>query len=126
MDSSTGGTPAHDEARRAYVETLRGHRNQPDGFWVAAAAPEAAHHGITGTLDVDEARTMMLLTDGASRIVDRFGLHDWSWAQSLVSYSGPQALIRAVRDAEHSDPSGQRWPRGKIHDDATVAYCDRW
>jgi hypothetical protein len=30
---------------------------------------------------------------------------------------------RQVREAESSDLDGSRWPRGKAHDDATVAYC---
>lgn len=34
---------------------------------------------------------------------------------------GP-ALIAQVRETERTDPGGRRWPRGKRHDDATVAF----
>jgi hypothetical protein len=33
------------------------------------------------------------------------------------STSGPEGLITQVRKAEHSDPNGIRWQRGKIYDD---------
>jgi len=36
---------------------------------------------------------------------------------------GPEAIITQVRAAEASDPDGQRWPRGKRHDDASAAFC---
>jgi hypothetical protein len=31
-------------------------------------------------------------------------------------------LIDRVRAAERDDPRGERWPRGKVHDDATAVY----
>jgi hypothetical protein len=124
MDAAIGGSTEHDAARRAYIAGLRDFRNQPEGFWVAAADPDAAAHSITGHRPLAEVDSIMLLSDGASRPVDRFGLLDWSQAHALVKKTGPYALIQAVRDAENSDPHGQRWPRGKIHDDATVVFCD--
>ncbi|MFG3703393.1 hypothetical protein ACGF7U_01445 [Micromonospora sp. NPDC047670] len=39
---------------------------------------------------------------------------------------GSAELIRRVRAAEDSDPQGDRWPRGRTHDDATAAYCNCW
>ncbi|WP_406312938.1 hypothetical protein [Streptosporangium sp. NBC_01639] len=66
-------------------------------------------------------RRAALLNDGASRLVDRFHLAAWRQALDLLDGSGPAELIRHVREAEHGDPDGSRWPRSKAHDDATAA-----
>ena len=61
----------------------------------------------------------VVLSDVASRLVDPFQLSAW---QQIVSSDGPTALIDRVREAERSDPDGQRLPRGKSSDDATTSY----
>ncbi|MEU1812751.1 hypothetical protein [Micromonospora aurantiaca (nom. illeg.)] len=124
MDAVPADTAAHDDSRRAYVETLRAYRNHPGGFWVAAADPQAASEALTGEVDKGRAESVLLLSDGASRPADRFGLMTWDELAKLVSTAGCPALLRKVRDAENSDPRGRRWPKGKIYDDATVVYCD--
>ena len=124
MDALRGGSPAHAEARREYVETLRAYRNRPGGFRVAAANADAASQAITGRVATDKIQSVLLLSDGASRLVDRFGLSTWEEVTRLIADSGVRTLLQRVRDAEHSDPHGRRWPRGKIYDDATLAYCD--
>jgi len=40
----------------------------------------------------------------------------------IMSTDSPEHVINLVREAE-TDPAGERWPRGKVHDDATTAYC---
>ncbi|GIF70973.1 protein phosphatase 2C domain-containing protein [Asanoa siamensis] len=122
MDNAANDTPEHDAARRTYVEALRAHRNQPGGFWVAADNPSAAAEALTGSVPVREMTSAALLSDGASRIADRFHLADWSEVLRLLSTDGPTEVINRVRDAERKDPDGKQWPRGKTHDDATIAY----
>jgi len=56
-------------------------------------------------------RTVTLLSNGASRVVDRMGLMDWS----QVAAHEPEELIRLVREAERAG--------GVDADDATAA---RW
>jgi hypothetical protein len=56
------------------------------------------------------------------RLVDRFDLLDWPRFLDVLAEQGPDAIIAQVRAAEYSDPDGQRWPRGKRHDDATAVY----
>ncbi|MFD5920404.1 hypothetical protein ACFVYP_30675 [Kitasatospora sp. NPDC058201] len=64
-----------------------------------------------------------MVSDGVSRLVDRFRLADWSEALKLIHDQGSAAHIRAVRTAElaDADADGKRLPRGKAHDDTAVA-----
>jgi hypothetical protein len=124
MDALTGGSPAHAKARAEYVAALRAHRNREGGFFVAAADPDTAKHALTGTAPIATTRSALLLSDGASRLNDRFNQKTWQETLELVVSDGPSALISAVRTAEHGDPHGRRWPRGKVFDDATAVLCD--
>jgi hypothetical protein len=64
----------------------------------------------------------VLLSDGASRLVDPFGRATWEELLALLEESGPDELLRQVRAAEAVDPEGQQWPRTKRSDDATAVY----
>jgi hypothetical protein len=116
------GTPEHDAARRAYSQQVRAARNQPGGFWLAAADPAAADEALTGREPIAGLTAVALLSDGATRIADRFHLVTWAQIFAILASDGPAGLIREVRAAEASDPQGLLWPRGKIHDDATAVY----
>jgi hypothetical protein len=119
---ATGST---DHARRfaALVTEQRRHRNHPDGFWVASTDPDAAQHALSNTVARDGLGRAAVLSDGAARLVDRFGLLDWPRFLDVLAEQGPDAIIAQVRAAEDSDPDGRRWPRGKRHDDASAAFC---
>ena len=122
MDRTPVGSIEHIEAHKAYVEAMRAFRNQPGGFWVASANPGAADEALTGALPRHEVCGLALMSDGATRLVDRFGLLSWSELTKMLAAQGPKKLLKSVRAAEDSDPAGQRWPRGKARDDATAAY----
>lgn len=119
------GTPGRDAAFREYVQTVRAMKNTDAGYFVASADPEAAHHAICGSTSLTGLRAALLLSDGASRLPDLFGLVSWDELVSLVLDAGPAELIRQVRAAEASDPDASRWRRGKAVDDATVVCCDQ-
>ncbi|GAA2408323.1 protein phosphatase 2C domain-containing protein [Actinomadura vinacea] len=93
------------------------------GPYYAAADPGAAQYAITGTVPLDGLRGAYLMTDGATRLADLFGLADWRGLAQTVEKQGPTALIARTREAERTDPRAMRWPRSKPHDDATVAHC---
>jgi hypothetical protein len=85
--------------------------------------PAIAQHALTDTAPRDGLHRAAALSDGATRLVDRFGLLDWPRFLEILAEQGPDAIIAQVRAAERSDPDGQRWPRGKRHDDASAAFC---
>lgn len=100
-----------------YVATVR---NQPGGFWVAAADPAAAAHALTGSFATGEGVLAALCSDGLTRLVERFG---WSWADFLeggFKYDVP-TLVEWVRGHEHA-PKTQAAARGKGSDDATGVW----
>ncbi|MCQ0019935.1 hypothetical protein [Actinomadura madurae] len=53
-----------------------------------------------------------------------FGATDWAGLAALAADPGPAALIGRTREIERTDPRAARWPRNKVHDDATVAVCE--
>ena len=115
--------PARDRALREFMTAMQNHRNRQGGFWVASTDPAAADEAITDQVAVDDVRALALLSDGASRLVDRFALADWPDLMRTVAEEGPAELIRRTRAAENSDPDATRWPRGKSRDDATAVYA---
>ena len=100
-----------DEYRRLLLE-LRAQRNSPGGFWVAKDDPRVVDEAITGSCPADEVTTTALLSNGASRLVDTFGLTGWAGLLHLLEIDGPGEIIRRVREAEARD--------GVATDDATI------
>lgn len=94
----------------------------PENVAVAASDPEAAYEAMTGTVPRPGLQRAAAVTDGASRLVDDFGLADWHDLLDILEADGPGGLIRQVRGAEHRDPEGAWWPRTKRHDDATAVF----
>jgi hypothetical protein len=93
-----------------------------DGHRAARASADDARHATTGTLPRAGLRAVTLLSDGATRIADRYELLAWPAVLAVIRDHGPGELIRQVRAAEDGDPDGERWPRSKTRDDATVMY----
>ncbi|MGW1682309.1 protein phosphatase 2C domain-containing protein [Saccharopolyspora sp. NPDC002376] len=98
-------------------EAVRDLRNHPDGFWVASTKPEAAYKAVQGSLS--NIRRAALLSDGASRYVEMFGLGGWTNLLDLLEQEGPTELLTRVRTAESTAPKPSR---GKLHDDATAVF----
>jgi hypothetical protein len=104
------------------TRALRRARNRPGGYWVAAADPRAASQAVTGTLPGRSLHRAVLLSDGASRLVDLFELATWEELLALLDENGPEELLRQVRAAEAVDPESRQWPRTRRSDDATAVY----
>ncbi|MGI9003694.1 MAG: protein phosphatase 2C domain-containing protein [Pseudonocardia sp.] len=122
LEASPTGSPEHAQALQDYITAMRSHRNQPGGFWVASVEPAAADEALSGEIPASDIRALALLSDGAGRLADPFGLADWPEILRILDEEGPRRLVRQTREAELTDQDRMRWPRGKVHDDATAAY----
>jgi hypothetical protein len=105
------------------TEAVRAARNNPGGFWVASTRPDAAYEAVTGHAPVAQARRAGLFSDGAARLVERYGQLDWPGLLALLEAHGPQAVIARTRDAEGAETDVERARRrGKRYDDATAVF----
>jgi hypothetical protein len=118
------GSPARAAALVAMKRAEVALRNRPGGYWTAAADPAAADHALAGEVPLGELDRCALLSDGAARAVDPFGLTDWAGVLHLLADAGPGELLEGVRAAERADADATRWPRTKVSDDATAVLCD--
>lgn len=99
------------------------HRNQPDGYWIAGAEPEAAYHGVTSTEERSGISALLLASDGVDPERHR-GTMTWHGLSHEVNSHGAAQVLQELQDAEASDPDGRRWPRSKRHDDKTLVVVD--
>jgi hypothetical protein len=119
-------SPEHQAALAALVRTQTVTRNRDDGWWVAAAEPEAACHAVINSYPRTDVRRLAIFSDGATRPVDQMSVYTWSEYLDLLDKVGPAGLIGQVRSIEEADPDGIHHPRTKRHDDATLAkWCER-
>lgn len=86
-------TPEHREALQRFVTVQRHVRNTAEGYWVAAASPEAAAHALTGATPLGDARAAGVMSDGVSRLVTEYGMATWSEAFATLRTGGPRELI---------------------------------
>lgn len=100
-------------------------RNKEGGFFTAAADPSVAARAVTGVLPRGEVRTLVALTDGATRWVEKFGEGGWDDCFRFVRKEGAGALVERVRVLERGDSEERAYlGRSKTHDDATVVCVE--
>ncbi|MGH3499454.1 MAG: protein phosphatase 2C domain-containing protein [Nocardioidaceae bacterium] len=97
-------------------------RNSSGGFWVASTDPDAPQHAVTGSVPAATIDGALLLTDGASRLVEKFQTLTWQELYKQAANDGPAALIRYTREIETAHADAPQPPKGKPHDDATAVH----
>lgn len=122
-DDSPRGSARRLKIARERVDTIAARRNKPDGYPIAVSDPQAAYQAMTGHIKTERVRRAALASNGATRLVDRFAQMSWRQLLDLAQEKGPDAVISRTRDVERSDLEATVWPRERIHDDATLAYC---
>ncbi|MBS2539109.1 protein phosphatase 2C domain-containing protein [Catenulispora sp. NF23] len=122
--SATELTVAHDN-RTAHlpdysVGGVSRLRNTDEGFWIASNRPEAADKAIVGSIPIGDVTRAALMTDGITRLVERYG-RTWLEVLERMDKYGPREVVADVRGEELATPSGSY--RGKVHDDVTAVFC---
>jgi hypothetical protein len=113
------GTAAYEEALPGVVSALRARRNQPGGYWLAKDDPAAAAEAVVSSVEVGQVRGAALLSNGAARFVDPYGLGAWPDLLATLRTHGPDEVLRRVRAAEADRPHDVLAP-----DDASVVSCE--
>jgi hypothetical protein len=123
----TEGNGYDQEHRRLLQELQREqarHCNQPGGYWIAEAEPQAADHALVARCPADTVPWAVLATDGAYKTMTHLGLADWP----ALCQASPQDLADLLQRCETweavEDPDGQKLPRAKRHDDKSIAVAE--
>lgn len=130
------GTAAFDRAMDGVRAAFRARRNAAGGFWVAKDDPAAAQEAVLAEESLEGVTGVGLLSNGASRVVDPYGVAGWADVVRMLADEGPADLVRAVREAEDEaaqhgddaaaqhgdDEAAQHGGELEAPDDATVAW----
>ncbi|MFJ8308792.1 MULTISPECIES: hypothetical protein [unclassified Streptomyces] len=122
LDDRIDRLPPASLATEAVADALV--RNKEGGFFTAAADPSVAARAVTGREPLASVRTVLALTDGATRWVEKFREGSWADCVALVRKAGAQGLIERVRELESADVERVFVRGGKRHDDATVVVAE--
>ncbi|MEV0891448.1 protein phosphatase 2C domain-containing protein [Promicromonospora sp. NPDC050262] len=113
----------YDDGHRTHLLELQAEQarrvNQPGGYWIAGAEPEAAQHGITTIDDHAAASALVLASDGVDPLRHP-GATTWRDLYEEATMHGPELVLRRIHEAEEADSEGRQWPRSKPHDDKTL------
>ncbi|MCT9090886.1 hypothetical protein N4G70_18780 [Streptomyces sp. ASQP_92] len=99
-------------------------RNKEGGFFTAAADPAVAALAVTGREPLARVRSVLALTDGATRWVEKFREGSWQDCLALVRKAGVDGLVERVRELEAADGERVFLGRSKRHDDATAVWVE--
>lgn len=110
------GSREHEVTLEACTKEFRSRRNQPGGYWIAKDDPRTAEEAVTGAVALDGLTDAALLSNGATRLVDPYGLTKWPVLLERCRTAGPGAVLEDLRrhEADISKPA----------DDATVAHSN--
>ncbi len=108
-------TPAMDHLRAE-----RNRKNREPDKWLLGVDPEAARHLDRVLIDSADCSHILLMTDGLSAYVDKYGLgDDQALFDRALGKGGLASVLTAVREIEHADGDCVQFPRYKASDDAT-------
>ena len=71
-----------------------------------------------GTADLSVVTGAAVLSNGAARLVDPYGVVTWAGLLSVLRTDGPEEALRRLRAAEDDLPAD-----GATPDDASLASC---
>jgi hypothetical protein len=77
------------------------------------------------TIDLSEVASIVIITDGMFiPKEDPDGEDDWNYYAQLYKEGGLEKIYSVVRELEKSDPELTKYPRYKLHDDASGVAID--
>jgi hypothetical protein len=112
-----------DKLRDLILYDIKVHRrrsNAPDGNGVLAPREGAERHLIVHKFSAKDIKSILVMTDGFSALVDTFHAYHWPDLMNAASKKGLKALVMELRAMQDKDPLGVQYPRFKHGDDATA------
>ncbi len=100
------------------IKAGRGAMNERYG--VFSITPTPRHFVKAGHIAMQAGGHALLASDGLMRLVDVFGLCTAFELFAAARSEGLAPLMRRLRTVERDDVNGRRYPRAKVHDDATA------
>lgn len=107
------------------LQATRQRMNREGGYWVLGTNPAAADHLWQERVPLQPGSRFAVASDGFLRLVELF---DVAGPEHLLAMAGPDDWahwLTRLRDLEAEPGSLPRFPRVKVHDDASVVVC-RW
>jgi hypothetical protein len=123
LERGHGFDARHRQVLRELQTEQARHRNQPDGYWIAEADPEAAKHAIVSRYPITSAPWAVLATDGAYKTMTHLGIAEWSHLRLANGHELSRILLKCQTWEASSDPDGRNLPRAKRHDDKSLAVA---
>ena len=109
------------------VAMAQGHRmlmNQPGGYWILDLSGLGTAHVEVETIADSGPLTLLLMSDGFSRLVDVYGRYDFDQLLKAACSRGLAVLFEELRQIEADDETCTAFPRGKVRDDATAVLLE--
>jgi hypothetical protein len=115
LSAGHGYGPGHKLILHKLQQAQARKRNQPGGYWIAEADPQAAQHAIVCRRPIEMRPWAVLATDGAYKTMAHLSLDTWP---EIAKGSGDlAAILHQCQEWETvCDPDGQLLPRAKPHD----------
>lgn len=105
----------------ARLKRQRARMNTKSGYWICSIDPRAAWQARSTTLEMPMPTTLLLMSDGFSRILDLFHAVD----ELTLLHGGAAGLpgtVARLRELEDGIDSMDTHPRVKVSDDATAVH----
>ena len=122
VDLSRGRAMTGVQKRAAVNDILLENRqlkNKPDGYWILDPSGVALEHLNVRRFCIEDIDYVCAMSDGLERAFNLFGLADSAVFLADATRESFDELLVRLRAEERQDPDFDRYPRLKMHDDAT-------
>ncbi|MED5546674.1 MAG: hypothetical protein VYD90_15645 [Pseudomonadota bacterium] len=107
------------------LQAMRSTMNRDGGYWVLGTSPEAADNLWQMRIPLSPGARFAIASDGFLRLIEMFGEADPADHLAICDVRGWTDWLNRLRSLERAPGSRGRFPRVKIHDDASLLVC-RW
>jgi hypothetical protein len=96
--------------------------NKPDGYWILDLTGFGVEHACTHTFNICDVRVAAVMTDGFSELVDLIEAYDFKGLLEQMENGDLGEMCDTLFKAHDEDPTFDKYPRFKLHDDSSAAW----